>query len=372
MTIDFSEKLRTLKRAYPKPTLSAELRTHASDFRVNEILPFSPSGCGEHLFLQIEKIEANTDWIAKRLQREFGLSSREVGYAGKKDRHSISTQWFSLHLPGKEVELDKFEPDEDELNKTDMQEFKILKAIRHNKKLKTGSLKENQFEIVLRNISGKIDSQDIDRISKQGVPNYFGYQRFGFDANNLLVANDYLSQKIKIKNRNQRGMIISSARSLLFNLLLSKRIENGTWTQVIDGDCLMLDGSQSYFVTQTSSHEEQSRVKMGDVHISGLLAGRQDSDAQFKAKLIEDEILVQYPEWLSAFYRLNLTTGRRPLRCIPRNLSVEQSENQAVIKFSLNKGCYATSVIRELVDITDISLKDGIRNEKQETKKIEI
>jgi len=357
---DFSEKLRTLTRVYPIPTLSAELRTHARDFKVNEILPFTPSGCGEHLFLQIEKINANTEWVAKRLQRVFGLSSREIGYAGKKDRHSIARQWFSLHLPGKEVELDTAD-----LNITEPQEFKILKAIRHNKKLKTGSVKENQFEIVLRNITGKIDSQNIEKISKQGVPNYFGYQRFGFDANNLLLADDYLSQKIKIKNRNQRGMIISSARSLLFNLLLSKRIENGTWTQVIDGDCLMLDGSQSYFVAKTSSDEEQSRVESGDVHISGLLPGRQASDTQFKAKQIEDDILVQYPDWLASFHRLNLTTGRRPLRCIPRNLSIEQKQNQAVIKFSLNKGCYATSVIRELVQVTDLSLKIGTESQKQ-------
>ena len=356
--MDFFEKLNTLHRAYPEPDLSANLRTNPEDFRVTEKLSFVPSGSGEHLFLQIEKTSANTEWIAKRLQKIFGLSSREIGYAGKKDRHSIATQWFSLHLPGKEVELDELATKQRIFNQQNEQEFKILKAVRHNKKLKTGSLKENNFEIVLRSITGKIDERRLEQISKQGVPNYFGYQRFGFSANNLVVANDYLSQKIKIKNRNKRGMVISSARSLLFNLILSKRIENGTWMQVLDGDCLMLDGSQSYFVTNKSTSEEQERVESGDVHICGLLPGRRVSDAELVVKELEDKILAEYPDWIDAFYRLNLTTGRRPYRCIPRELVVEYKDKQAVLKFNLNKGCYATSIIRELVNISDVSLQD--------------
>ncbi|MCF6193169.1 MAG: tRNA pseudouridine(13) synthase TruD [Kangiellaceae bacterium] len=348
MATDFSKKINTLHRVYPAPKLSANLRAKPEDFRVTEQLSFSPSGSGEHLFLKIEKTSANTEWVAKRLQKTFGLSSREIGYAGKKDRHSIATQWFSLHLPGKKIELDKLA-----LN----QEFKVLNAVRHNKKLKIGSLKENKFEIVLRNITGKIDERHLEQISKQGVPNYFGYQRFGFDANNLVVANDYLSQKIKIKNRNKRSMVISSARSLLFNLILSKRIENKTWIRVLDGDCLMLDGSQSYFVVNKSTCEDQQRVESGDVHICGLLAGRQVSDAQSLVKELEDKILARYPDWMDAFYRLNLSTSRRPLRCIPRELTVEYKDNKAVLNFNLNKGCYATSVIKELVNIVDVSLE---------------
>jgi len=371
MAIDFCKKIDTLHRVYPEPTLSADLRTNPEDFRVIEKLSFSPSGSGEHLFLQIEKTSANTDWIAKKLQKEFGLSSREIGYAGKKDRHSVAIQWFSLHLPGKEIALDKWASNQEgvdlegndqkgenreRISQLDKPEFKILTTVRHNKKLRIGSLKENRFEIVLRNFTGKIDERLLDKISKQGVPNYFGYQRFGFNANNLVNADDYLFQKIRIKNRNQRGMVISSARSLLFNLILSDRIKHQTWTKVLDGDCLMLDGSQSYFVVNKNASEEQSRVESADVHISGLLPGRQVSDAQSKVKQLEDEVLAQYPEWMNAFYRLNLTTGRRPFRCIPRELSIDYIDDQAVIKFNLNKGCYATSVLRELVNTTDLSL----------------
>ncbi len=355
----YSQSVRQLKRIFEKPKITAKIRTEPQDFRVDEQLSFQPSGSGEHLFLQIEKANANTDWVAKQLQKTFSLTSRELGYAGKKDRHSIATQWFSLHLPGKEIDLAK-------LNSINMVggELKVVKAIRHNKKLKTGSLVGNKFEVVLRCLSGKIDQQRIDSIKMRGVPNYFGYQRFGFNANNLNLADQYLNQKIQIKNRNKRGLIISSARSFLFNLMLSKRIDNKTWCRVVSGDCLMLDACQSYFKMDESTHgneeeqqqQQQQRIDSGDIHVSGLLPGRQPSDASFSAKEIEDQIINEFPKWMKAFLRLNLTTSRRAFRCLPRDLIVKQEADNATLKFSLSKGCYATSVIRELVDATDASL----------------
>ncbi len=349
--ITFVEKINSLNRVYKKPVISAKMRMTDADFKVEEELSFKPSGKGEHLFLQIKKINANTDWIAKQLQKIFGLSSREIGYAGKKDRHSISTQWFSLHLPGRDVDLSKF----DAIKTTDS-EIHIINSVRHNKKLKIGSLRENKFEIVLRKLTGEIDLKNIETIRRCGVPNYFGYQRFGFDANNLVMADQYLGQEINIKNRNKRGLVISSARSLLFNLILSSRIKNDSWSQVIPGDCLMLDASQSYFLVKGNPEKEQQRIDSGDVHVTGLLPGREPSDASLSAKVIEDQIINQFPKWMEAFFRLNLTTSRRALRCKPRDFVVEQQADKAVLKFTLNKGCYATSVIRELVNVTDESL----------------
>lgn len=358
--IDFSEKLSRLARHLEKPTVTAQIRSTPEDFRVEEQLSFQPSGSGEHLFLQIKKSNANTDWIAKQLQKTFALTSRELGYAGKKDRHAVSTQWFSLHLPGKEVDLDK-------LSAINMMggKLKVISAVRHNKKLKIGSLKGNKFEIVLRQLSEPISQERIEKIQTHGVPNYFGSQRFGFDANNLRLADQYFTQQAAIKNRNLRGLVISSARSLLFNLILSKRIEDGSWCRAVPGDCLMLNASQSFFLLDGDPANEQSRIDSGDIHVSGLLPGREKSDASLAAEEFEAQVIRQFPKWTEAFYRLNLSTSRRAFRCMPNDLVVEQEKGRATLKFSLNKGCYATSVIRELVKATDFTLINKREAEKR-------
>lgn len=354
-TFDFPQIIAELPKAFSNSgsdnthQITADLRTFSSDFKVNELLNFEPSGEGEHLFLQIKKIDTNTDWIIRQLQKAFSLTSREVGYAGKKDRHSISTQWFSLHLPGKEVDISEF----------GCEQYKIIKAVRHNKKLRVGSLKENKFEITLRHVSAEIDKNTIQKIAEHGVPNYFGRQRFGFEFGNLLKAEELLNQRIRIKNRNKRGMVISSARSLIFNCCLALRINDNSWIQPVSGDCMMLNGTQSYFTLNELAPEDSLRIEQGDLHICGLLVGKEPSETQLLAKEKEELIFQQYNQWINGLQKLGLSSSRRAYRCIPKNFTVEQNEQVAVFKFSLGKGCFATSVIRELVDITDLSIRSG-------------
>lgn len=361
--VNYADKLQQLGRVFPVPVVSGSLRTKPEDFKVVEELNFSPSGSGEHLFIRIKKTNANTQWVVNQLGKIFELSSQQIGYAGKKDRHSVSTQWFSLHLPGQEVDLNRMVIDGVEL----------IESVRHNKKLKIGSLKCNQFEIILRDVSGKIDSDIIRKIIKSGVPNYFGSQRFGHNASNLELADDYLAQKTKIKNRVKRGMVISSARSYLFNLILSERVKQKNWNEPLGGDCLNLNGSQSFFCIANAKAENEndqsldktsmlsnikSRIVNGDLHISGLLAGREKSESAESAKLIEDEVLAQYSNWMQAFHRLNLSTARRSFRVIPKDFCVEHESDTIKLNFKLNKGSYATSVIRELVNVKDVSIRE--------------
>ena len=340
---DYTHLLKQQSRASKQKLISADLKTVFSDFIVKEVLSFEPSGSGEHLFLQIKKTDCNTDWVIRQLQKKSGLTSREIGYAGKKDRHSISTQWFSLHLPGKDISLELLADES----------YEIVHSIRHDKKLRVGSLKENQFEIILRNLSDKIQQDSINSIAKFGVPNYFGPQRFGHDTNNLNLAEKLLTGQIKIKNRNKRGLVISSARSFLFNQCLAKRVDEKTWLEPLKGDCMMLDQKRSYYQLEEVTDSEVSRINSGDLHISGFMPGKQISDALHEAKAKEDLILSNYKDWITGLKALNLDSSRRAYRCIPKNLSVEQFENEATLKFSLSKGCFATSVLRELVDVTD-------------------
>ncbi len=346
---NFTNLIEKFPTAGPLPQIHGELRTCASDFQVDEILSFTPSGEGEHLFLQVKKMDSNTDWVARQLQKLASLTSRDIGYAGKKDRHSVSTQWFSLHLPGRQIELSELAGDG----------YEIVAAIRHNKKLRRGSLLENRFKIIIRNLDARIDKSLIEKISHTGVPNYFGKQRFGINANNLIKADELLKGNIKIKNRNKRGLIISSARSLLFNLQLAQRVAEGSWLIPLGGDCLMLAGTQSFFSVEEVSSEDKTRLEIGDLHICGWLPGKQASDAKGEAIGKEQDSLQYYSNWLTGLARLNLDSARRAFRCIPKDLKVEQQNDIATLSFSLGKGCFATSVIREMVDAVDVQMRAG-------------
>jgi len=345
--VDFSELIDSFPTFHSVPEITGDLRTVSSDFCVQEILGFEPSGDGEHLFLKIKKTDCNTEWVARQLQKKSGLTSRDIGYAGKKDRHSISTQWFSLHLPGKKIEVSTLGGEE----------YQIIDSIRHHKKLRRGSLLENKFEILVRNVNGKMENQLIENISVKGVPNYFGKQRFGFEANNLIKVAQLLNGQIKIKNRNKRGLIISSARSWLFNLQLALRVSEDTWLKPLKGDCLMLDSSQSFFTIDEPSDEDRQRIKNKDLHICGWLAGKQSSEARFTAFEKENVATADYPSWLTGLEKLNLDSARRPFRCVPKNLTVEQTDGNVQFTFSLAKGCFATSVIREFIDVKDLAVR---------------
>ena len=154
------------------PENSGTIRTHPADFFVDEVLGFEPDGAGEHLFVQIEKTGANTPWVASRLADMAGVSPRDVSYAGRKDRHAVARQWFSIWLPG------RCDPVWDN---ADIEGVQILKSMRHGRKLRRGALAGNCFVIVVRQLEGPQSELEkrLLHIRDSGVPNFFGPQRFG-------------------------------------------------------------------------------------------------------------------------------------------------------------------------------------------------
>ena len=328
-----------------RPT--AKIRSHFSDFEVSEQLAFEPSGEGEHLFLLIEKNRCNSEWVANQLQQQFALRSQDVGYAGKKDRHSLSRQWFSLHLPGREVSLDNL----------DNEFFRVVSASRHNKKLRKGAIAFNHFKIKMNEVSGKVAPSALERIKNQGFPNYFGYQRFGWNGQNLQNAMRWFNQETRVRSRNKRSIYLSAARSYLFNLLLAQRINQDNWCQGISGDCLNLTGSRSYFCATEIDSQTSERLLTGDLHPSGWMAGRQASESTLAAALIEENLFSQFPTWLAALARLKVDSARRPLRVIPTDVCLAlDSEQTQTLSFKLPSGSYATALLAELFDFSDESL----------------
>lgn len=325
------------------PLCTATLRAKPEDFVVIEELPFSPAGEGEHLFVRIRKRNSNTEWVARQLARYCDVHPRDIGYAGLKDRAAVTTQWFSVHLPGK--------PDPD-WQAFDCEDFQVLEYKRHNRKLKSGALKQNFFRITLRDVDAANDVllERLQTIQRRGVPNYFGEQRFGRDGENLEKATAMFQGKLREKNHHRRGMYLSAARSHLFNLVLSSRVDQGTWDQAIAGDCYVLNGSHSFFCSNEVTEEIRRRITAMDIHPSGPLWGRGELGVTGECLQLEEAVLGGMDSWKSGLEKAGLKQERRALRLPVPGLEWKVPEPGVLeLEFALPAGCYATSVLREIV-----------------------
>lgn len=327
--------------AFGKPSSTAAIRNSPEDFNVKEHLSFELDGSGQHVYLCLEKRGINTNDMAQSLARFAGVKSVAIGYAGLKDKNAVTSQWFSVDLAG------RAEPNWNEL---ESESLKIIEATRHSRKLKRGAIAENSFQIVLRDLEGGTSEiqQRLETIKKLGVPNYFGEQRFGRNDYNLKKAEDLLRENRKIK-RHMRGIYLSAVRSFLFNQYLSQRISQCTWNNALDGDVFMLEGSHSIFSPVELDKEIHKRVELADIHPTGPMWGRGDLLTQRGVLDIEKQLMTDYPQWCSLLENAGLKQERRSLRVKIRDLVSIMDVESITLGFKLPPGCYATSVIRELV-----------------------
>ena len=274
--------VNSMSYAYGQPKLSGVIRTHFSDFKVDEKFSFEATGEGEHALLHIKKQDTNTDWLSRQISQLAGVRKVDVSYAGLKDRNAITTQWFSVWLPGKP------DPDWSLLNSENVE---VLETIRHNRKLRRGSLRGNQFTLNVRNIEGDVSElkQKLDTIAADGVPNYFGEQRFGIGGRNLEKAEIMFSGK-REKDRFKRSIYLSAARSAMFNDILSQRVEMDKWAKGISGDVMLLDNSHSYFLATDIDDEIVQRLKEHDIHPSGPLWGRGELLSKGDVAVLESQL----------------------------------------------------------------------------------
>ncbi len=326
--------------AHGGPPLQVKIRSSAADFIVEEQLGFSPSGEGEHVLLTVRKRDTNTDWLAQQLARHAGVSRTAVSYAGLKDRHALTTQSFSIQLPG------QAEPD---WSAFPHQEVEILSATRHQRKLKRGALQGNRFELILREISGDRAQarQRLDMIARLGVPNYFGEQRFGLGGRNVERA-EAMFQGRRV-DRKTRGLLISAARSQIFNAVLATRVTDGSWNTALPGDVFCLDGSRSWFAAEAGDDSLQQRLERADIHPSGPLWGRGELPSRADLAVLETSIAQQYPGLVTGLCAQKLDHDRRPLRLFPQDLEHEWLDDTSLrLCFALPAGAYATVILREL------------------------
>jgi tRNA pseudouridine13 synthase len=331
-----------------QPGLTGVIRHSPEDFVVEEIPRVEPDGEGSHLWLWVEKRSANTDWVAKELARCVACASRDVGYAGLKDRHAVTRQWFSLPY------TDSIGTG---LEAANIEGVRVLKCIRHNKKLKRGTLNGNRFELVVRELSeDKVQRDELElrlqQVRDQGVPNYFGPQRFGHGGRNVQQGVDLLTRRARIP-RNKRSIYLSAIRSYLFNQVLANRVEQGSWASILTGDLAMLDGTQSVFLCENPDAEIEERCRSLDIHPSGPMPGEKGTQPTGEVFDLEQTVLEKWPQLVSLLHSQRLQASRRSLRLHPSGLQWDMAGSTLTLAFTLPPGAYATTVLRELIEVRE-------------------
>jgi len=326
---------------YGGPSGTGKIRSLPEDFIVNENLSFEPSGAGEHAFLQIEKKGENTEYVARQLARFANVRQRDVSYAGLKDRHAVTTQWFSVWLPGKAA------PD---WTQFDSDNVKVLQAVRHARKLKRGVLSGNSFKLIIRDWQGDREktTQQLEQIKVNGIANYFGSQRFGNEGQNVSKALA-MFEGAKV-GREQRSIYLSAARSYLFNRILAERITQNNWNQAVTGDTYQFDLSHSCFQSEQPDAEIIRRLAAKEIHPTGALWGRGNADISADALAIEQTVIDANELLAQGLMSSDVDRDRRSLRVNVQDLCWRFVDDSTLeLCFTLPAGSYATSVLREII-----------------------
>jgi tRNA pseudouridine13 synthase len=338
------EAALTPPHAHGVPDLEARLRVQPEDFEVEEELGFMPAGSGAHLLLQVRKVNANTQHVARQLARFSGCRVAEVGYAGLKDRRAVAVQWFSVPR----------RPQERDWSAMKSPEFTVLSCAAHTRKLPRGALAGNRFAIRLRSAEPALSGAELAAqlaprlalLESRGVPNYFGPQRFGRAGANLARINTPLAELARF----ERGFVLSAARALIFNAVLAQRVQAYSWGQLQRGDVVNLDGRGSVFALEQEADESlRLRCEALQVHPTGPMWGRGTPLSAAAVAQREAQVADTYPLAAQLCVQAGLRAERRSLRLPVRELRTEAEPAALRLHFRLPRGSFATAVLRELV-----------------------
>lgn len=327
-----------------KPQQAGKLKAEFADFIVREELGYPLAGEGEFVAVKVRKTNANTLFVGEQLAKFVGISAKNMSYAGLKDRHAVTEQWFCLHLAGKET------PD---FSAFECEGVEILEVTRHNRKIRTGALEGNYFELLLRDVEETDElKQRLNQLQAVGFPNYFTEQRFGRDGHNLTQAQRWASGEISVKDRKKRSFYLSAARSEVFNLVVSQRIADQQMQTVLLGDYLQLAGSNSFFEVKAEDLvQSQQRLDENDVLLTAPLIG--ENSLEQKGNEREKAIIAQHENLISLMKKERMNAARRAILCKPQDLHWQFEAEGLRLTFFLNSGSYATGLVRELIILNE-------------------
>jgi tRNA pseudouridine13 synthase len=338
---------------FPLPWITENLtgtsgcsKVRAEDFVVEEISAYAPEETGEFLFLRIEKTGISAEQLVSHLARCLKIAHQDVGIAGMKDRQAVTRQMVSVPLRCQPL-IDQFEH----------KQIRILEVHRHPHKLRTGHLKGNCFSILIRNVVE--DALDRARLigaqlARTGVPNFFGDQRFGRDAETLALGLELL-QGTKSPGAIPRArrkfllrLALSAVQSALFNRALVERMRDGLVHQVLAGDVMQVVASGGPFVVEDPGRE-QARFEAREIVISGPIFGPKMKQPAGEVAAREEHLLAGSGIPRESFERFsNLTPGtRRPYLVWPDDMKISGEAEGIRLEFTLPSGSYATVVLRE-------------------------
>jgi tRNA pseudouridine13 synthase len=328
------------------PQLPAcRIRSAPGDFVVTERLEIEFDEDGGHDWLWVEKTGANTAWVAEQLAKHAGISPRDVGYAGLKDRHAITRQWFSVRRPSVGGTVwGSFEVDG----------VRIVEQRLHRRKLKRGAHRGNAFRIALRgdDITSHVEAirECMTQIEMRGVPNYFGEQRFGRDGANIELGRSVFAGRRL--SRAKRSIAISAIRSFLFNEILDARVRDGSWERILVGELANLDGTGSVFAVDEVTRDINERCSDFDIHPTGTLWGRGAPCGSGGCARLQNNVVATHEDLCDGLMSIGVAAATRALRLRVKDLHWEIDDDALWLEFGLGRGAYATSVLREIAEIS--------------------
>lgn len=321
-------------RSRTRPTAGGTWPASADAFRVEEIPLYPTCGEGEHAALTVEKRDVTTRDLATAVARRLRVGPAAVGYAGMKDKACVAVQSFTVTGVSEGAAREAFEAEG----------CRVLAATRHRNKLRLGHLAGNRFRVFLAGVAVDDASATLAELGVFGVPNYFGPQRFGARGDNAAAGVQVLRGALRA-NRWKRDLLVSALQSFVFNEVLARRVEQGTWASALLGDVLRREDSGGLFLCE-ALQTDGARVAAFEVNPTGPLPGRKAVAPAAEAEALEASVLADLGIDPGLFG--GETGSRRPLRCRLEGGSVEAGEGGVWLAFALPAGVYATSVVREV------------------------
>lgn len=334
------------------PPVAGVLKREPEHFVVEEQPAYLPSGEGEHLYVWVEKRGLNTPEAVHRLCEALSAPREGAGYAGLKDKHAVTRQWLSFHTPHTPA-----------LEALQLEGVRALAISRHANKLRTGHLRGNRFTLRLADVPPEHDPHVeavLGLLGEQGMPNYYGAQRFGHQGRNLHDAWRWIVEGGRAPAKPfLRKLFVSTLQSALFNVWLGERLARGALATAIPGDVMRKEESGGIFVSSDAS-ADGPRVASWEISVAGPMFGAKMRAAEAEALAVESALLERLgvtAEQLARVAKFGEGT-RRPARVRVSDVAQQRDGHDLVLSFALPRGSYATVLVDELTKAGELTLGD--------------